>query len=315
MGLIREAFVPRKGWVYAFADYSGLELATLAQVCLDVLGHSEMAEALKRGEDLHLALGADMLGITYAEAKARMKAGDAEMKHYRQQAKPAGFGFPGGLGADSFREYAEAYGVILTLQQAKELKDAWFRKWPEMRDYFAWIGQLTEGGRPPPIVQIRSGRLRGDASYCAVANGMFQGLAAEGAKEALWRVAKECYLASDPSHWEGPRTSPTPLFGARPVLFIHDEIGMEVPYDASVGGSPLIASAAAFRLSTVMVHAMTKWVPDVPIKADPVLVRRWYKGAEPVYMAGEGGARILVPSKPVKGEKNGKKFTEWVADL
>lgn len=318
---VRECFVPRLGFVYGFADYSGLELATLSQVCLDVLGHSEMAEALRRGEDLHLALGADMLGVTYAEARARMQAGDSEIKHYRQQAKPAGFGFPGGLGADSFREYAEQYGVVLTLQQAKDLKDAWFRKWPEMRDYFAWINQLTEGNNPPPVVQIRSGRLRGGASYCAVANGAFQGLAADGAKEALWRVAKEAYLAADPSHWEGARTTPTTLFGSRPVLFIHDEIGNEIPYAPEVGGSPERASASALRLSAVMVASMKKWVPDVPIKADPVLVRRWYKGAEPVYvdagdLGGTKGAKILVPSKPIKKTKpDGKKYTEWVADL
>jgi hypothetical protein len=284
-----------------------------------------MAEALKRGEDLHLSFAADMLGISYAEAQQRLKAGDAEVKHYRQQAKPADFGYPGGMSAASFQEYAEGYGIILTEAQAKDLKDAWFKKWPEMRDYFDWIRQLTEGDRPPPVVQIRSGRLRGDASYCATANGFFQALAADGAKEALWRVSKECYLEEDPSYLPtGPndpyvlpggigRKVPTPLYGCRPVLFIHDEIGAEIPYDRNVGGSPEGASAAAKRLSLVMVTSMKKWVPDVPIKADPVLVRRWYKGAEPVYVNGHEN-RILVPSKPVKGEKDGKKFTHWVAD-
>jgi hypothetical protein len=324
---VRECFVPRTGWVYGFADYGGLELACLAQVCLDVLGHSEMAEALRRGEDLHLAFGADMLGISYSEAQARMKAGDAEIKNYRQQAKPANFGYPGGMGAESFREYAEQYGIVLTTQQAKDLKEAWLKKWPEMHAYFAWIGQLTEGSRPPPVVQIRSGRLRGDASYCATANGFFQGLASDGAKEALWRVSKECYLKEDPFYIPtGPadpyvlpggigRKAPTALYGCRPVLFIHDEIGMEIPYSAEVGGSPERASAAVERLSIVMVAAMKKWVPDVPIKADPVMMCRWYKGAEAVYIEIEG-RKVLIPCRPIKRvAENGKKFTEWVADF
>jgi DNA polymerase I-like protein with 3'-5' exonuclease and polymerase domains len=318
-GKVRECFVARPGWVFGFADYSGLELATLAQVCLDVLGRSEMAEALRRGEDLHLALGADMLGISYEEAKKRSKAGDQEIKFYRQQAKPANFGFPGGMGPDAFREYSEAYGITLSSAQAQELKDAWFRKWPEMRAYFQWITWLTEQtdpttGEAKPVAQIRSGRLRGGATYCATANGMFQGLAADGAKEATWLVARECYLerpwekVPDPTSGK-THSERTPLFGCRPSLFIHDEIGMEIPYP--VGGEST-ASAAVERLSSVMVAAMKRWVPDVPIKAEPVMVRRWYKGAEIVRR--EDG--VILPSKPViEIGADGKKKTKWVADL
>jgi hypothetical protein len=318
-GKVRECFVARPGWVFGFADYSGLELATLAQVCLDVLGRSEMAEALRRGEDLHLALGADMLGVLYEEAKKRSKAGDQEIKFYRQQAKPANFGFPGGMGPDAFREYSEAYGITLSSAQAQELKDAWFRKWPEMRAYFQWITWLTEQtdpttGEAKPVAQIRSGRLRGGATYCATANGMFQGLAADGAKEATWLVARECYLerpwekVPDPTSGK-THSERTPLFGCRPSLFIHDEIGMEIPYP--VGGEST-ASAAVERLSSVMVAAMKRWVPDVPIKAEPVMVRRWYKGAEIVRR--EDG--VILPSKPViEIGADGKKKTKWVADL
>jgi DNA polymerase-1 len=308
---IREAFVPRKGWVYIFADYSGLELCTLSQVCLDQFGYSEMADALLLGQDLHLALAADMLGITYEEAKKRSKDGDAEIKHYRQQAKPANFGFPGGMGADSFREYAEQYGINLTVEQAKELKDAWLRKWGVMREYFQWITELMDSGGP--VEQARSGRLRGGASFCAAANGMFQGLAADGAKRALWFVARECYLEDPWSDVPDPTTGTchpgrTALFGCRPVLFIHDEIGAECPFDDA---HPEKASAAADRLSEVMVAAMKYFVPDVPIKADPTIVRRWYKGAEPVRQNG-----VLLPCRPVEEiGPDGKKKTHWIADL
>ncbi len=298
-GGVRACFVPRAGWVYAFSDYDTLELRALAQVCLymkDELGIevSEMAEALRRGEDLHLSLAAEMLGISLEEAAKRMKEGDAEIKEYRQQSKPANFGFPGGMAAASFREYAEGYNIFLTEEQAKEIHETWFRKWPEMRPYFDWISRLTEFGTP--IEQVKSGRIRGGASFCAAANGFFQGLAADGAKDAVWAVAWECYI-----------DEASPLFGCRPSFFIHDEIGIEIPYDTL---GPKRAAAAAQRLSTVMIESMRKWIPDIPISCKPVMCRRWYKGAEQVLVDG-----VLVPSKPVVTEKDGKKKTTWTADV
>ena len=84
---------------------------------------------------------------------------------------------------------------------------------------------------------------------------------------------------------------------------------MEIPYPA---GGEVAASNAAERLSAVMVAAMKRWVPDVPIKAEPVMVRRWYKGAEIVRR--EDG--VILPSKPViEIGADGKKKTKWVADL
>ena len=97
-------------------------------------------------------------------------------------------------------------------------------------------------------------------------NTRFQGLAADGAEEAHWRILKECYLQ------EGE-----PLFGCRPVLFLHDEFILEVPAD------PDLAHAANLRLMKHMIEGMQVFIPDVPIKAEPSLMDRWYKSAEPVY--------------------------------
>lgn len=299
-GGVRECFIPRDGWVYAFSDYDTLELKSLAQVCLDVLGWSDMAEALKRGEDLHLKLAGQMLGISYEDAQRRQEANDSQVDEHRQQAKPANFGYPGGMAADSFREYAEQYGIFLTKQRAQEIKDTWKATFREMDPYFAWVSSLVESDRP--ITQVRSGRVRGGASFCAAANGFFQGLAADGAKEALWLVAKECYL-KDPygTGWTSP------LYGCRPVFFIHDEIGIEIPYRA---WGAKRSAAAADRLRDVMVEAMKKWIPDIPITSKPIMCRRWFKGAKPVKVDG-----VLVPCKPEKYEENGEKKTRWVPDV
>lgn len=291
-GGVRECFIPRAGHVFVFCDYDTLELRALAQVCLLLFGKSSMADALRRGEDLHLALAAEMLGIALKEAKERFEAGDPEVKEHRQQAKPANFGFPGGMAADSFVEYVEGYGITLTSERAHQIRDAWFARWPEMTDYFAYVSRLTE--RTDQLIQVKSGRVRGGASFCATANSFFQGLAADGAKEALWRVAWECYLGT--KYDDDSQSSP--LAGCRPTLFLHDEIGMEVPYD-----DPALASAAADRLAEVMIGAMQLWIPDVPISCKPVMVPRWFKGAEAVRVDGR-----LVPSMPI--QKDGK--TKWV---
>ena len=115
------------------------------------------------------------------------------------------------------------------------------------------------------IEQLRSGRLRGGTNYCAGCNTYFQGLAADGAKNAIWEVMKECYVDVD-----------SPLYGCRPVAFIHDELLVEVPEDIEA------RTAAADRLAEVMVSAMEKWIPDVKIAAEPAAMTRWLKGAEEV---------------------------------
>lgn len=65
----------------------------------------------------------------------------------------------------------------------------------------------------------------------------------------------------------------SPLFGSRPVAFIHDEIILETPADR--------APEAADRLSAVMVEGMKRFVPDVAVSADAHLMDRWNKDAEP----------------------------------
>jgi hypothetical protein len=103
----------------------------------------------------------------------------------------------------------------------------------------------------------------------------------------------------------------SPLYGCRPVAFLHDEIIIEARNDEA---NPRLAFTAAQRLKDVMVERMQTWLPDVPAKASPVMMRRWYKGAKPAYVELDGH-KVMVPSKPVKEEKDGKKSTKWVVDL
>jgi len=55
-----------------------------------------------------------------------------------------------------------------------------------------------------------------------------------------------------------------------------------------------LARAATQRLVDVMVQGMALYIPDVPIKAEPTLMDRWYKEAEAVYDA-EGNLEVWHP--------------------
>lgn len=310
-GGVRECFIARPSRLFADVDYDTLELRSLSQVCLDLFGWSAMADALRRGEDLHVRLASEMLGIPFSEAQQRYDAGDKEIEDARQFCKIGNFGFPGGMSWETFVEYAKGYGIIVPRDRAIKLKKAWDSAWPEMKEYFKYIGNCVGSIGEGVMEQVRSGRIRGGLHFCAGANTLFQGLAADGAKEALWQVAAECYLKSPGKillHGLHRGDGKSALYGSRPLIFMHDEIIAEVP---DVPGHPEVAAAAAERLAQVMRESMQRWIPDVPIGAKPSLMRKWYKGAKPVYSP-EG---ILLPSRPEKRTKDGKEVTVWIADM
>jgi len=289
VGGYRECVVPRPGWMFINADYSTIELCALAQVCLDQFGYSEMARALQAGRDLHLEMAADLLNITYEQAYERRKT--PEVKDARQMSKALNFGFPGGLGPETLCTWAWAtYRVKFgdTPEEAtiaaRGYKNRWLSRWPEMREFFAMVSMAAAaGGGQYTLVQPRSGRLRGGAGYCDGCNSHFQGLAADGAKAAMFYISQECYTGRS-ALWTGKGTSP--LYGSRLTMFIHDEFIGEAPEEQ--------AAAAAERLSEVMAAGMKLYLPDIPIKCAPVLMRRWYKEAEEV----RNEAGTLVPWEP-----------------
>lgn len=272
---IREAFVPRPGKVLAAADYPALEAYTLAQCCFSWFGKSKLAEALNAGRDPHLMMAANILGLSYDETKARHEAGDVEVDDVRQLAKVANFGFPGGLGAPKMLASAKKQlkpevvaRLGLDVDRVKQLKEQWFRTWPEMPHYFARINGLcdTEDGKAS-VETLFTKRVRGGASYCAACNNGFQALGSDCAKHAGWIIAKGLYT---------DRSSA--LFNSRLVAFVHDEFIIET--DEGRG-----AHDAAFELARLMCVGANEYLRDVPIpvaKVRPLLMKRWSKKAKPV---------------------------------
>lgn len=283
---VRECFRARDGMVLIACDYDSQELRALAQVLVNMVGKSALAVRYQDDPDYdpHTDFAATLLGVSYEEALAAKRAKDPKVIDWRQRAKAANFGFPGGMGAEKFTLYARGYGLDLDLGQANQLRDQWFRQWPEMRRYFDIIGKLTETG-DAEIQQEFSGRLRGRCPFPAAANTKFQGLGADITKSALWEVTKRSYGA--------PGTEGSALLGCRPVIFVHDELIIEAPQE--------YAHEAAVELDRVMCEAMQELTPDVPARASPALMRNWSKKADAAF---DGAGRYIAwEDRPKEKEK------------
>lgn len=268
-GGIRECFLPPEGYLLVSIDFDTLELRSWAQVCLDRLGFSRMAEALNAGQDPHAILGADLLGTDYDQFRTMLKSENPEektqAKDHRQWAKGINFGKPGGLGDATTQLYLHRMGIDLGMEQIAFLGATWLQTWPEAKPYFRTVSNALPYGRDHAPVEIPGsfGLVRGRATYTASCNTPFQGLAASGGKLCLFRVAKACYTDRN-----------SPAFGSIPLAWIHDELLAAVPIGQ--------ASEAAFALRDIMVEAMSEVIPDVRITAMPALMDRWYKAAEPI---------------------------------
>jgi hypothetical protein len=272
----RECFVPRAGKVLIDSDYSMLELHTLAQACLWMLGYSTLADELNKptrieiidgqkieiGPDPHTKVGAAIHGVSYEEGQRLKAIKDPAFDNDRNCAKPLNFGKPGGLGADSLMSFAaKGYGVKKDLGFWQQQIKVWSDTWLEMPAYFDAISALEGKSGRYNVVQPWSKRLRAGATYCSACNSIFQGLGADVAKLAGWYLFKACYI---------DRTSP--LYGARIVLFVHDQFMIEIDEDKAVAG--------ARETERLMNLAGAVVLPNCPVKCEPILARRYSKLAK-----------------------------------
>jgi hypothetical protein len=105
-----------------------------------------------------------------------------------------------------------------------------------------------------PVTTL-TGRIRGGVTFTAARNTPFQGLAADGAKLAMWELTKAGY---------------------RVVAFVHDEFVIEVPFDAD-------HTTIANDVERICCSAMQQLVGDVPVECEYSLSDRWYKNATAVW--------------------------------
>jgi hypothetical protein len=145
----RDLFVADEGYVRLTIDYAYIELRTLATCCLALFGQSQMAEvirmhtqAVRQGDhsvlDPHQWMATLSLGHSPEEF---LSLPEDQQREARQRAKVANFGLSGGMGPQRLIEHAKEKEVSLSDPEARELKEKWFRAYPEMRD---WLADRTD---------------------------------------------------------------------------------------------------------------------------------------------------------------------------
>jgi DNA polymerase-1 len=205
---IRSAFVAEPGARLISADYSQIELRILAHVS----GEPKLREAFERGEDIHTATAAEVLGVD----PAKLTSGE------RSIAKMINFGIVYGISAFGLSENLE-----IPREQAQAYIDAYLARFPLVQDFIERTVERTEQDgyatsllgrrRPVPELRVRNRQTRGFGERVAV-NFVMQGSNADIIKVAM--VAIERRLRE-----EGR--------SARVVLQVHDELLLEAP-DAEV---------------------------------------------------------------------------------
>jgi hypothetical protein len=271
----RELFVARPGRVFCSTDYGGMELAGWAYCCLRTTGQSRLAEVLNEGGDPHAELGATLAGISNEEAYRLLAANDKTFKDvHRKTGKHANFSFQGGAGVKRFQGMVwKLAREQLSDERATEIRMAWYTTWPEARAYFRWVQKQLSGPRGNErgsFTHFWSGRLRGGLWYSAMANNPFQGLCADIAKAAGWRIAREMYTGR---RYDTGQTSP--LAGGRLVNFLHDEPISELLVEHAHEG--------AYRQAEIQVRTAEEIAPGVKWVCEPALMHRWYKSAVAVF--------------------------------
>lgn len=255
----RTMFEARKGRVLGTVDYSQLELCTLAATIRTMFPNipCTLGDAIDRGMDVHCITGALFLGITYEQMLAGKKT-DEKIKETRQASKSINFGKPGGLGVPAMVAYARTnYGVDMSIDQMRQLDRAWQRAWPEIPSKYLRHSADMVDTSPTGRFTARTitGRDKANCIYTEGSNYPFQGLAADGAKAAMWAIWKEMalgwYWARHFDDGYGSFYRDSPLNESRIVNFVHDEIVCEHP-EGDAG------KAALARQESLMVSEMTR---------------------------------------------------------
>ncbi len=200
---IRHAFVAEPGNLILSADYSQIELRLVAHVA----GIEGLKQAFHSGADIHAITASQVFGVPVEGMDPML----------RRRAKAINFGVIYGISA-----FGLAQQLGISNGEAKSFIDAYFGRFPEIRDYMERAKEearangfvTTLFGRKVYVPDINAkGALRAFAERAAI-NGPIQGGAADIIKRAMIRVPGELAAAG---------------LSARMLLQVHDELVFEVP--------------------------------------------------------------------------------------
>jgi DNA polymerase-1 len=200
---IRRAFIAEPGCKILSADYSQIELRLVAHVA----GIEGLKQAFHSGQDIHAITAAQVFGVAVEGIDPAL----------RRRAKAINFGIIYGISA-----FGLAQQLGISNGEAKAYIDAYFARFPEIRDYMERTKEearangfvTTLFGRKvfTPGIKDKNGAMRAFAERAAI-NGPIQGGAADIIKRAMIRLPAELDCAG---------------LTARMLLQVHDELVFEV---------------------------------------------------------------------------------------
>jgi DNA polymerase-1 len=240
-GDLRNCFVAPDGRTLIVADYSQVELRAAAAIA----GETRMIDAYSRGDDLHRATAAAVLG----------KDASAVTKEDRQLAKAVNFGLLYGQSHKGLVRYAAtSYGVTMSEEEADSIRRTFFNTYGHLRQ---WHGEShVQAEKGVEEIRTATGRRRlipATASewerFTALVNTPVQGGCADGMKQAIVLLASRL-----------PQ-------GAQIISTVHDELIVE----AEEG----VAAAVKEILESTMREAMANLFPQVPIEVEAKVCRSW----------------------------------------
>ena len=230
----RAAFIAAPGQLLVSADYSQIELRVLAHMA----GIESLQRAFAEGLDIHAMTASEMFGVP-------IKKMDPET---RCRAKAINFGIIYGISAHGL-----ANQLSISRTEAGEYIDAYFKKFPGIRDYMESTKQLcrecgyveTLFGRRAhyPEINTKNPSQRAFLERAAI-NAPIQGSAADIIRRAMIRL---------------PKALKDKELSGRMLLQVHDELIFEVPESE--------AKATCSLVSEVMARA-----PEPALKMDVDLV-------------------------------------------
>ena len=203
---IRAAFIAPPGWLILSADYSQIELRIMAHLS----GDAGLRAAFQRGEDIHRATAAEVLGIAAQDVGAEQ----------RRAAKAINFGLIYGMSA-----FGLARQLGIGRSEAQAYMERYFERYPGVRAYMQRIRDEAQQqgyvetlfGRRLYLPEIRArDAARRAAAERAAINAPMQGTAADIIKRAMLTV----------DAWLQPRDD------AHLLMQVHDELVLEVRLDA-----------------------------------------------------------------------------------
>jgi DNA polymerase-1 len=200
---IRKAFVPAKNNIFISADYSQIDLRSLAHMS----GDPVLIKTFQAGGDIHASTAAEVFQVPIKDVTSEM----------RQSAKAINFGIVYGQQA-----FALSQSLGIDFDKAKEFIQKYFERYSGIKTWMEKVlGEARSTGvvftlagrrRPVPDISSTNSFIRGFAERVAV-NTPIQGTSADIIKMAMIKIHQSFEKKA---------------FSSKLVLQVHDELLFDV---------------------------------------------------------------------------------------